>query len=85
MNVCHSLVVAAVELHPVFVRQFEALCQDPDSLDIAAEVAVVMLIGDKTTLGNRWYPQAVTQIETRLIPTWERNNPHHRARLRRTR
>ena len=146
--------MAAVELHPVFVRQFEALCQDPDSLDIAAEVAalidilndkgheiegedpsdpshpivisrfqtfalrrtppttatpyatgppvlripyvwfdasdsaevaVVMLIGDKTTLGNRWYPQAVTQIETRLIPTWERNNPHHRARLRRTR
>ena len=144
----------AVELHPLFVQQFESMCQNPDSYDVAAEiaapvdilndkghaiegedpgdpshpivisrfqmfalrrtpptsatpyatgppvlripyvwfdapnateVAVVMMIGDKTALGNRWYPHTVTRIESQLIPSWEHNHPQHRAQLRRTR
>jgi hypothetical protein len=46
------------------------------------EVAVVMLMGDKQTLGNQWYPKTVAQIEGRMIPDWERTHPTHRARRR---
>ena len=49
------------------------------------ELAVVMLMGDKSATGNQWYPQRVNNIETRLIPDWERNNPGHRAIIRKTR
>ena len=49
------------------------------------EFAVVMLIGDKTKLGNNWYPSKVTAIENTLVPDWERNNPNHHAQVRRTR
>ena len=49
------------------------------------ELAVVMLMGDKTTLGNYWYPRWVNEIENRLIPGWETSNPGHHARIRRTR
>ena len=50
---------------------------DSESRD---EVAVVMLMGDKSRLGNQWYPQKVQEIEGRLIPDWQRHNPTHRAR-----
>lgn len=49
------------------------------------ELAVVMLMGDKTALKNYWYPTKVKDIEDRLVPDWERNNPTHRALVRRTR
>ncbi len=49
------------------------------------EFAVVMLMGDKTTLGSQWYPARVNEIEGRLIPDWERSNPGDHARIRRTR
>ena len=49
------------------------------------KLAVVMLMGDKSATGNQWYPQRVNDIETRLIPDWERNNPGHRAIVRKTR
>ena len=49
------------------------------------ELAVVMLMGDKTSLGNLWYPTRVNEIENRLIPRWETANPGHHARIRRTR
>lgn len=49
------------------------------------EVAVVMLMGDKKSLGNLWYPTRVNEIETRLIPRWEAANPGHHARIKRTR
>jgi hypothetical protein len=49
------------------------------------ELAVVMLLGDKTALGNFWYPTRVNEIETRLIPGWESANHGHHARIRRTR
>ena len=49
------------------------------------ELAVVMLMGDKSTLGNHWYPRWVNEIENRLIPGWETSNPGHHARIRRTR
>ncbi|MHB1536434.1 MAG: hypothetical protein ACYC1D_17860 [Acidimicrobiales bacterium] len=48
-----------------------------------SELAVVMLIGDKTTLGNQWYPPRVQLIESKLVPEWERANPTHRAWRRR--
>lgn len=48
------------------------------------ELAVVMLMGDKTTLGNNWYPSKINAIENTLVPDWERTNPHH-AQVRRTR
>lgn len=31
-------------------------------------VAVIMMLGDKTTQQNHWYPAAVTRIETVLVP-----------------
>jgi hypothetical protein len=43
------------------------------------EFAVVMLIGDKTQLGNQWYPAKVRQIESQLVPEWERIHATHRA------
>ena len=49
------------------------------------ELAVVMLMGDKTLLGNNWYPSKVTAIENTLVPDWERTNPNHHAQVRRTR
>ena len=49
------------------------------------ELAVVMLMGDKTKLRNHWYPTHVNEIENRLIPGWEHSNLGHHAILRRTR
>lgn len=49
------------------------------------EVAVVMLMGDKTALGNNWYPSKVNDIENRLVPDWERAHATHRAQVRRIR
>lgn len=43
-----------------------------------------MLMGDKTTLGNNWYPSKINAIENTLVPDWERTNPHH-AQVRRLR
>ena len=49
------------------------------------EVAVVMLVGDKTQLGNDWYPSAVRQIEGIMIGEWHQHQPSHRAQVRRIR
>ena len=48
-------------------------------------LAVVMLAGDKSELGNAWYPSIVQQIEGTMIPEWEHRNPKHKAQVRRTR
>jgi hypothetical protein len=56
-----------------------------DDLVEGDELAVVMLMGDKTTLGNNWYPSKVHAIERALVPDWERANPTPRAQVRRTR
>ncbi len=48
-------------------------------------LVVVMQLGDKTELQNRWYPSAVRRIENTLVPDWERNHPNQRAIVRRTR
>lgn len=50
-----------------------------------SEVAVVMLIGDKTQRGRDWYPWAVRQIEDTMIGQWHRRHPDHRAQVKRTR
>ena len=49
------------------------------------ELAVVMLAGDKSDLGNAWYPSIVAQIDGTMIPEWERRKPEHKAQVRRTR
>ncbi len=50
------------------------------------EIAVVMLMGDKTISGNDWYPGAVNQIDNAsMVADWERTHPDHKARIRRTR
>ncbi len=46
-------------------------------------LAVVMLIGDKSKLGNDWYPQIVQRIDNSMIPDWERTHPTHHVRPRR--
>ena len=48
-----------------------------------SEVAVVMLIGDKTERGNDWYPSAVKRMEGSMIGEWHRRHPDHRAQVRR--
>jgi hypothetical protein len=46
--------------------------------DTGEEVAVVMFIGDKSALGNAWYPSAIAKVEGQLIPTWTAAHPKHR-------
>lgn len=53
--------------------------------DGSEEVAVVMLLGDKTTSGNAWYPSKVNLIESRLVPDWKRAHPTQRPQERRQR
>ncbi len=38
-----------------------------------------MLIGDKTELGNDWYPPTVKQIEGTMIGEWYRRHPKPQA------
>ena len=50
------------------------------------ELAVVMLIGNKTSSGNDWYPSVVNQIDNAsMVADWERTHPDHKARIRRIR
>jgi hypothetical protein len=44
-----------------------------------------MLLGDKSTIGNLWYPAVVQHIETVMIPAWERTHPNHSAIVKRSR
>jgi hypothetical protein len=47
---------------PPVLRILYAVCRTPDR----GEVAVVLLGGDKTALGNNWYPANLTEAEARL-------------------
>lgn len=49
--------------------------------DRGTELAVVAIGGDKTMLGNDWYPANITQAEVR-IDQWCRNNPGHKPIIR---
>lgn len=44
------------------LRILYAFCRTSDR----GEVAVVLLGGDKTALGNNWYPANLTEAEARL-------------------
>lgn len=46
------------------------------------EVAVVTLGGDKTALGNAWYPANVTQAQDR-IDQWCQRNPSYKPVMKR--
>jgi hypothetical protein len=50
---------------------------------VGGTYALVLFIGDKTGLGNRWYPAAVARIEGDFLPRWEGMHPRHKARRRR--
>lgn len=47
---------------PPVLRVLYAICRASDG----GEVAVVLLAGDKTVLGNNWYPANLTEVEARL-------------------
>ena len=47
------------------------------------EIPYIMLVGDKTNLGNDWYPGVVNLIETKLIKQIETQYPNLKAQLRR--
>jgi hypothetical protein len=69
---------------PPVIRIFYAWFTD---LASGGEVAVLFEMGDKSlsTTPNQWYVPIINRIETSSIPTWERQHPSHRARIRRTR
>jgi hypothetical protein len=50
--------------------------------DTGLEAAVVLLGGDKTELGNRWYPPNLQHAQDRL-DQWCRQNPGYRPIVRR--
>ena len=54
-------------------------------LGTAVRSAVVMLVGDKTQLGNEWYRSVVRQIEGIMIGEWHQHQPSQRAQVRRIR
>ena len=64
---------------PPVIRIMYAWCDEADG----SESAVVWLMGDKSGLGNPWYDGIVQQIETSMIPEWERRHPERRIRMRR--
>lgn len=50
------------------------------------DVAVIMFLGDKTDLGNDWYPSAVQRIDNAsMVTDWTRTHPTHQAQTRRPR
>lgn len=50
------------------------------------EIAVIMFIGDKTELGNDWYPSAVQRIDhASMVNEWTQTHPTHQAQVRRSR
>jgi len=51
-----------------------------------ADIAVVMFMGDKSALGNDWYPSAVQRIDdASMVSDWHRTHPTHQPHIRRTR
>jgi len=54
--------------------------------ETGTDVAVIMFIGDKTALGNEWYPSAVQRIDNAsMVAEWTRTHPTHQAQTRRPR
>lgn len=48
--------------HPPILRVIYGYCATTDGTD----VAVMLIAGDKTTLGNRWYPPNIVEAQARL-------------------
>ena len=48
---------------PPVIRILYAFCRN----ELGTHVAVVLLGGDKTDLGNRWYPPNIAEAERRLL------------------
>lgn len=61
------------------IRIVYAWCGEPDG----SETPVVMLMGDKSSLGNTWYDGIVAQVEGTMIGDWERRNPQRKIQRRR--
>jgi hypothetical protein len=90
----HPVVTSRYDMHalrrtppysssPPVVRVLYAFVLD-ESVQPAREVAVLLHGGDKTRLGNRWYPPNVTEAEIRL-EQYIRQFPHYRTLASRAR
>ena len=91
---CHEVVSTRYDMHalrrtpptettpyavsPPVLRLLFAFVTD----DMGNEAAVVLIGGDKTQLGNRWYPPHVQRAEERL-EQWCRHNPDYRPIVQR--
>ena len=91
---CHEVVSTRLDMHalrrtpptsttpyavgPPVLRILFAFVAD----DEGEEAAVVLIGGDKTELGNRWYPPHVTRAEQRL-EQWCRHHPDYRPIVKR--
>ncbi len=91
---CHEVVSTRLDMHalrrtpptsttpyavgPPVLRILFAFVAD----DEGEEAAVVLIGGDKTELGNRWYPPHVTRAEERL-EQWCRHHPDYRPIVKR--
>lgn len=91
---CHPVVTASYDLYalrrspPTSTTPYAT---DPPVLRIlfgfardegGTEVAVVTLGGDKTALGNAWYPANITQAQDR-IDQWCQRNPSYKPVMKR--
>ncbi len=91
---CHPVVTASYDLHalrrspptiatpiavgPPVLRILFGFARD----ESGKEVAVVALGGDKTALGNAWYPANITQAQDR-IDQWCQRNPSYKPVMKR--
>lgn len=93
---CHEVVSTRFDMHalrrtpptsttpyavgPPVLRVLFAFVADHEG----GEAALVLIGGDKTALGNRWYPPHVRRAEDRL-EQWCRRNPDYRPITKRGR
>lgn len=69
---------------PIHRLSYGSLTYGSDT-ETGEEIAVVMLVGDKATLGNEWYPAVVKKLDDIMVRDWERTHQTHKARVRRSR
>lgn len=91
---CHPVVTARYDLHALRRTPPSAAAPYADSPPVlrilfgyvsdgaGREIAVVVVGGDKTRLGNRWYPANVARAQDR-IDEWCRRNPGYTPTIRR--
>lgn len=91
---CHPVVTARYDLHALRRTSPSTAAPYADSPPVlrvlfgyvtdgaGREIAVLVVGGDKTRLGNRWYPANIARAQDR-IDEWCRRNPGHAPTIRR--